>query len=50
LCVNIRSFRLIAHDNIFDGELEVYVQKETDLDNLIIQLKKIKGIETVKPE
>lgn len=50
LCVNIRSFRLIAHDNIFDGELEVYVQEETDLDNLIKQLKKIKGIETVKPE
>ena len=50
LCVNIRSFRLVAHDNIFDGELEVYVQKETDLENLIEQLKKIKGIETVKPE
>jgi len=50
LCVNIRSFQLVAHDNVFDGELEVYVQKETDLDNLVDQLKKIKGIETVKPE
>jgi GTP pyrophosphokinase len=48
MCVNIRSFSLITHDNIFDAELEVYVQKPKDLDNLIEQLGTIKDVETVK--
>lgn len=48
LCVNIRSFNLITHDNIFDAELEVYVQESGDLENLIEQLGTIKGVEMVK--
>jgi GTP pyrophosphokinase len=48
LCVNIRSLHLVSHDNIFDAELEVYVQDPGDLENLSEHLRKIKGIETVK--
>lgn len=48
LCVNIHSFYLVTHDNIFDASLEVYVQNHNDLNNLIEQLKMIKGLETVK--
>ncbi len=48
LCVNIHSFYLVTHDNIFDASLEVYVQNHNDLGNLIEQLKMIKGMDTVK--
>jgi (p)ppGpp synthase/HD superfamily hydrolase len=48
MCVNIRSFSLVSHDYIFDAELEIYVQNTDDLKALIGELKKIKGVETVK--
>ena len=48
MCVNIRSFSLVSHDYIFDAELEIYVQNTEDLKALIGELKKIKGVETVK--
>ena len=48
LCVNIHSFYLVTHDNIFDASLEVYVQNHNDLNNLVEQLKMIKGMDTVK--
>jgi|LSQX01.1.fsa_nt_gb GTP pyrophosphokinase len=48
MCVNIRSFSLISHDNIFDAELEVYVQNNDSVQELMAELKKIKGVQTVK--
>lgn len=48
MCVNIRSFSLISHDNIFDAELEVYVQNKESVEGLIEVLTKIRGVETVK--
>ncbi len=47
LCVNIHSFFLVTHDNIFDASLEIYVQNPVDMNKLIEQLKMIKGMETV---
>ena len=46
-CVNIHSFFLVTHDNIFDASLEIYVQNPVDMNKLIEQLKMIKGMETV---
>ncbi|MDR1864235.1 MAG: RelA/SpoT family protein [Bacteroidales bacterium] len=48
LNVNIRTFNMASHDGIFEGTIELYVHDTKDLENLIRQLKNLKGMETVK--
>jgi guanosine-3',5'-bis(diphosphate) 3'-pyrophosphohydrolase len=47
LSVNIRTINLHGHDGIFEGTIELYVHNTTDLNNLIMNLIKIKGVESV---
>ncbi len=48
LNVNIRNINLESHDGIWDGTIELYVHNTKDLNFLIMNLSKIKGVETVK--
>jgi GTP pyrophosphokinase len=45
--INMRSVQFETTDGIFKGELFLYIHNTDDLNNLISQLKKIKGIENV---
>jgi GTP pyrophosphokinase len=45
--INMRSVQFDTNDGIFKGELFLYIHNTDDLNNLITQLKKIKGIENV---
>ena len=45
--VNMRSISLSSHDGIWDGTIEIYVHNTKDLNNLILNLGKIKGVESV---
>jgi len=47
LSVNIRTINLHSHDGIFEGNIDLYVHNTTDLNNLIMNLMKIKGVEGV---
>jgi guanosine-3',5'-bis(diphosphate) 3'-pyrophosphohydrolase len=47
LSVNIRTINLHGHDGIFEGTIDLYVHSTTDLNNLIMNLIKIKGVESV---
>jgi GTP diphosphokinase / guanosine-3',5'-bis(diphosphate) 3'-diphosphatase len=47
LSVNIRTINLHGHDGIFEGTIDLYVHNTTDLNNLIMNLIKIKGVESV---
>ena len=47
LNVNIRRFNLGTEDGIFDGFIDLYVHDIDDLENLILKLKNIKGIDSV---
>lgn len=47
LGANIRNINLSSHDGIFDGTLDLYVKDTRDLNNLIMNLMKIKGVDTV---
>lgn len=48
LNVNMRSINFESHDGIFNGLIDLYVHNTTDLNNLIMNLMKIKGVESVK--
>jgi GTP pyrophosphokinase len=48
LNVNIRTFNMSSHDGIFEGTMELYVHDTADLENLMKQLKNLKGMESVK--
>ncbi len=48
LDVNIRKFLIETHDGIFEGDIELYVHSVKDLNNLIMNISKIKGVESVK--
>ncbi|MDA3952693.1 MAG: RelA/SpoT family protein [Bacteroidales bacterium] len=48
LTVNMRKIFIETHDGIFEGELELYVHNVKDLNNLIMNISKIKGIDSVK--
>ncbi|MFC2152160.1 RelA/SpoT family protein [Bacteroidota bacterium] len=48
LTVNIRKIFIETHDGIFEGELELYVHNVKDLNNLIMNISKIKGVDSVK--
>ena len=45
--INIRSFALETHDDIFKGTAMLYVQNSMQLDDIIKKLKKISGIKSV---
>ncbi len=47
LSVNMRTINLSSHDGIFVGNIELYVHSTKDLNNLIMNLMKIKGVEAV---
>ena len=48
LGVNMRQLHIEAHDEIFEGFIDLYVHNTDDLDKLIRELSKVKGIERVK--
>jgi len=47
LNVNMRRFNIESHDGIFEGVMDVYVHNRTDLNNLILSLMKVKGVDTI---
>ncbi|NBC83911.1 MAG: RelA/SpoT family protein [Bacteroidetes bacterium] len=47
LNVNIRNINLVSHDGIFEGTIALYIHSVKDLNNLIMNLMKIKGVESV---
>jgi GTP pyrophosphokinase len=48
LNVNIRSINLSSHDGIWEGTIDLYVHDAKDLNNLLMSLTKIKGVDAVK--
>lgn len=48
LNVNIRNINLESHDGIWDGTMELYVHNAKDLNLLIMNIGKIKGVESVR--
>jgi len=47
LNVNIRNIHLESHDGIWEGTIELYIHNTKDLNLLIMNLVKIKGVESV---
>lgn len=45
--INMRAVKFDTHDGIFEGDLHLYIHNTEDLQQLIVQLNKIKGIEKV---
>ncbi len=45
--INMRSVQFDTNEGIFTGDLFLYIHNTDDLSNLILELKKIKGIENV---
>jgi GTP pyrophosphokinase len=48
LKVNMTSINISVHEGIFEGTIDLYVHHTKDLNNLILKISNIKGIETVK--
>ncbi len=47
LNISMRTINLHGHDGIFDGTIDLYVHSTNDLNNLILNLMKLKGVESV---
>ena len=47
LSVNMRNINLTSHDGIFEGTIDLYVHNTKDLNNLIMNLARIKGVDAV---
>jgi GTP pyrophosphokinase len=45
--VNMRSLHFESHDGIFEGTIYLYIHNTEDLNNLILNIVKIKGVHTV---
>ena len=45
--VNIRKIVIEAHDEVFEGYIDLYVHNTDDLDHLMERLGKIRGVESV---
>ncbi|MEX0980754.1 MAG: RelA/SpoT family protein [Bacteroidales bacterium] len=45
--ISMRTINLHGHDGIFDGTIDLYVHNTSDLNNLIMNLVKLKGVESV---
>lgn len=48
LNVDMRNINLTSHDGIWEGTIELYVHNTKDLNNLILNLGKIKNVNSVK--
>lgn len=48
LNVNMRNVNVTVHDGIFEGNIDLYVHHTKDLNNLILKLVNIKGVDSVK--
>jgi len=48
LNVNMRNVNILVHDGIFEGTIDLYVHHTTDLNNLILKLVSVKGVDSVK--
>lgn len=48
LKINIRTLTIASHDGIFECEIGLYVHDVRNLEELILKLRKLKGIEKVK--
>ena len=48
LNVNTRNINLASHDGIWEGTISLYVHDTKDLNNLMMNLGKIKGVNSVK--
>jgi len=48
LNVNIRGINLNSHDGIWEASTELYVHDTRDVNNMIMGLSRIKGVETVE--
>ena len=46
--INMRTVHFDTHDGIFEGDLFLYIHNVQDLNELIVRLMKIKGIDTVE--
>jgi len=47
LNANMRNINLTSHDGIFEGTIDLYVHDTKDLNTMILNLSKIKGVESV---
>jgi len=47
LNISMRTINLHGHDGIFNGTIDLYVHNTNDLNNLILNLMKLKGVESV---
>lgn len=47
LKININAMTIEAKDGLFHGNIRIYVHDKEELDELVIRLKKLSGIETV---
>ena len=47
LGINLRKISIEAHDEIFEGYIDLYVHDRADIDNIIESFAKINGIEKV---
>jgi len=45
--INIRTVKFDTHDGIFEGDLFIYIHNAQDLQTLIQQLEKVKGIDKI---
>ena len=48
LKVNMTNINITVKDGIFEGTIDLYIHHTKDLNNLILKISNIKGIETVK--
>jgi GTP pyrophosphokinase len=48
LKVNMTNISISVKDGIFEGTIDIYVHHTKDLNNLILKISNIKGIENVK--
>ncbi len=48
LGINLRKISIEAHDEIFEGYIDLYVHDRADIDNIISSFAKISGIEKVR--
>ncbi len=48
LKVNMRNINISVHNGIFEGTIDLYVHHTKDLNNLIMKISNIKGIENVR--
>ena len=48
LRVNIRKLHIESHDGIFESSIDLYVHNSANLNNLIADVMRIKGVDSVK--